>query len=417
MKKGFKTISPTAPSERILSIDVLRGFAVLGILIMNIQSFSMIKAAYINPEAYGDLMGINKWIWIVSHFLADEKFMSIFSILFGAGIIMLWQRSVGKGLKAGPIHYRRNFWLLVFGLLHAYLIWYGDILVSYSLCAFLVYVFRKQKPKTLIIISISFFIIPVLIQLFAGYTLPLWPKADYNDNLQSWLPAADIIQKEIRAMQGSWNMVMEQRFGDAFFMQTFLFFYQSFWRVVSMMLLGMALYKWGILSASRSRKFYSRMFFIGLIVGYAIVAYGIYSNFEAQWTVEYSMFFGTQFNYFGSVGVAMGYIGLIMLISKSDFFKGFKRVLSAVGKMAFTNYILMSVICTLIFYGYGLGYYGEIDRVHQSLIVAGIWLIILSISPIWLKYYKYGPIEWLWRGLTYLRFGSNRKGALLDSKQ
>ncbi len=409
MVPNTSILSPTAPAERILSIDVLRGFAVLGILIMNIQSFSMIGSAYINPMSYGDMTGINKWVWIVSHFLASEKFMSIFSMLFGAGIILFYERAVSKGLKAGSLHYRRNLWLLIFGLIHAYLLWYGDILVAYSLCGFLVYLFRKVKPKNLLMIGFIFFIIPVFIQLFFGMSIKYWPQEVYDENMQTWLPTADVIQQEIEALRGTWLTQMEQRSSDALFMQTFLFFYQVIWRVVSMMLLGMALYKWGVLSANRSRKFYSRMLFIGLILGYALVAIGVNKNFLADWSMDYSMFIGNQFNYFGSVGVAIGYIGLIMLICKSDFFAGFKRVFSAVGKMAFTNYILMSLICTFIFYGYGLGLYGQIERSFQTLIVAAIWILIIIISPLWLKYYSYGPLEWLWRGLTYLKFQRNSK--------
>ena len=160
MTSNKTQIYSTFPTERIISIDVLRGVAVLGILIMNIQSFSMIGAAYINPTAYGDLTGLNKWVWIFSHMFDDDKVMSIFSMLFGAGVIIFTSRALDKSRRAGPLHYRRIFWLFVFGMIHAYLIWYGDILVAYSLCGALVFVFRKLKPKTLILISIAFFYCP-----------------------------------------------------------------------------------------------------------------------------------------------------------------------------------------------------------------------------------------------------------------
>jgi len=409
MLQDNSSITAIAPSERILSIDVLRGFAVLGILIMNIQSFSMISSAYINPTAFGDLTGINKWVWIVSHFVANEKFMSIFSILFGAGIILFYERAISKGLKASPLHYRRNLWLFIFGMIHAYLLWYGDILVAYSLCAFLVYLFRKTRPRTLLIVGFVFFIVPVVFQVMAGMSIKYWPEESYNENLHAWVPPAEVVQEEVDALRGTWMMQMGQRASDSIFMQTFLFFYQVFWRVVSMMLLGMAFYKLGILSANRSRKFYSRMLFIGLILGYALVGIGINKNFLAEWQMDYSMFIGNQFNYFGSVSVALGYVGLIMLICKSDFFTGFKRIFSAVGKMAFTNYILMTLICTFIFYGYGLGLFGQVERSFQALIVPAVWIVIIVISPWWLKYYYYGPLEWLWRGLTYLKFTANKK--------
>lgn len=401
MQVPQQSLLPQNPGQRIVSIDTLRGFAVLGILIMNIQHFSMIGAAYINPTAYGDLGGINKWVWIFSHLLGSEKFMSIFSILFGAGIVLFTERALAKGRRGGPLHYRRNFWLLLFGLIHAYLIWHGDILVTYSLCAFLVFVFRKMKPLTLVLISMLFFIVPLSISWFFGSTMQYWPEEAYNDNMQSWLPDTENVQKELAAMQGSWINQMDYRIPGAIFMETFLFFIQTFWRVTSMMLLGMALYKWGVLSATRSKVFYQRMTIIGLLVGFVIVGFGIQQNFQKNWSMEYSMFFGYQFNYIGSVAVALGYIGLIMLIIQSGVLKCFVKTLSSVGKMAFSNYILMSLICTFIFYGHGLGLFGKVERWAQILFVFVIWILLLVGSPLWLKKYRYGPLEWVWRALSY----------------
>ncbi|MBT4400650.1 MAG: hypothetical protein HOD37_14320, partial [Bacteroidetes bacterium] len=130
-------IQSTNPGQRLVSIDILRGVAVLGILIMNIQSFSMVSAAYSNPMAYGDMTGLNKWIFIFSHIIADTKFMSLFSILFGASILLFAGRLQATGLIPSKIFYRRNSWLLLFGLIHGFLIWHGDILLSYALCGYL----------------------------------------------------------------------------------------------------------------------------------------------------------------------------------------------------------------------------------------------------------------------------------------
>ncbi|MBL6949640.1 MAG: DUF418 domain-containing protein, partial [Bacteroidales bacterium] len=258
-KNTLEVANPTLPSKRILSIDVLRGIAVLGILIMNIQHFSMIGAAYINPDAFGDLTGINKWVWVLSDLLSSGKFMSIFSILFGAGIILFTTHAVEKGRRAGRLHYRRNFWLLVFGLLHAYLIWYGDILVAYSLCAFLAFLFRKMKPVKLVIIGAIFFIVPFLLYLMFGLTIQYWPQESIDQNMQSWMPAIEKVQQEINSMQGNWIEQMDVKVPGAIFLQTFLFFINVFWRVMGLMLFGMALYKWGVLSATRTKKYYLRL--------------------------------------------------------------------------------------------------------------------------------------------------------------
>ena len=399
-----KTIlKATLPEQRIVSLDLLRGFAVLGILIMNIQSFSMIGAAYINPAANGDLIGLNKLTWILSNLFADSKFMSIFSMLFGVGIIIFTERALEKGRRAGRLHYRRNFWLLIFGMIHAYLIWYGDILVAYSLCAFFAFVFRNLKPKTLLIYSILFFVVPILFTVASGLSIQYWPEESYNQNMQSWMPDAATIEAETTAMRGSWIEQMGHRVPGAIFLQTFLFFWQSFWRVMSMMLLGMALFKWGILSAAKSKSFYIKMAFVCLSLGLLLTGTGIFQNFSYNWSMDYSMFIGSMYNYVGSVGVALGYIALVMLLSKSASAHGFKNIISSIGKMAFTNYILMSVICTFTFYGHGLGLFGKIERGNQILFVIAVWAILLIISPLWLKKFQYGPLEWLWRVLTYWR--------------
>lgn len=401
--------APAVPATRIISIDVLRGFAVLGILILNIQSFSMIFEAYSNPTAYGDLTGLNKWVWILSHILGNEKFMTIFSMLFGAGILLFVEKAKANKRKTGPLHYRRNFWLLLFGLTHAYLIWYGDILVAYSLCAFFVYLFRNKKPSTLLIVGVVFFIIPMILYLLSAYSMQYWPEEQLEQSILNWKPNDEMIQKEIAMMQGSFAEQMEKRASITIFMQTMVFLIYMFWRVTGLMLIGMALYKWKVLSALKSRNFYVRMVFLGLLLGFPIVIYGLYKNFQMNWAYEYSMFIGVQFNYIASVGVSLGYIGLIMLICKSDRFKNFKHVFSSVGKMAFTNYILMSLICTFIFYGYGLGLYGQVERTGQILIMLGIWILLIIISPLWLKYYRFGPLEWAWRSLTYWKIQSMKK--------
>jgi uncharacterized protein len=140
--------------ERIVSIDVLRGFAVLGILIMNIQSYSMIGAAYMNPWAYGDLTGANYGVWFLSHLLADSKFMTIFSLLFGAGVVLMASRSEAKGRPAAGVHYRRMIWLIIFGLLHGLVLWYGDILYVYGMCGLGIFLFRRRSPKFLLIFGL-----------------------------------------------------------------------------------------------------------------------------------------------------------------------------------------------------------------------------------------------------------------------
>ena len=392
---------PVNLKERILSIDLLRGIAVLGILIMNIQHFSMPTQAYINPTAFGDLTGINKWVWILSNLVATDKFMSLFSLLFGAGVLIFTERAQSRGKNSALLHYRRLGWLLLFGLAHGYLFWSGDILVSYSLCGMLVFLFRNLKPKTLIWIGSGFFIIPVLFNVLSYMSVSYWPEESYQQLMNSWLPGQDILQEKISGMRGNWAERMAVRIPDTIFMQTGLFLMETFWRVMSMMLLGMALYKWEVLSARRSSGFYTRMAVLGLFTGLGLSSLGVFLNFQNEWVLEYSFFLGNKWNYVGSVGMALGYLALIMLVSNSESWSGFKTLFSGVGRMAFSNYILQTVVCILIFYGGGFGLFGSVERKFQILVVVGIWLILLVFSTLWLRRFRYGPLEWLWRSLTY----------------
>ena len=396
-------------SKRIVSLDILRGVAVLGILVMNIQSFSMPIAAYINPTAFGDLSGLNKWIWIFSHLLASQKFMSIFSMLFGAGVLIFTENAMSKGLNCASLHYRRMAWLMVFGLLHGYLLWYGDILFTYSLCGMLLFVFRKLPARNLIWIGFGFFLVPMVLDSLFAFSMPFWPEETLSSTMQSWRPDNATIQHYLSAYRGSWWEQMEVRVPAYLFMQTGLFFMQTFWRVMSMMLLGMALFKWQVLSAERSRSWYMRLTLVGLLLGFFLSSTGVVLNFRMQWSMEFSMFLGKQFNYLGSVITALGYVGLVMLIVKSAYFRRLRNTFSAVGRMAFSNYILMTLICTLLFYGHGLGLFGSVDRRFQALIVVGIWMVIMIISPLWLRSFRFGPLESLWRSLTYGRWQPLKK--------
>jgi uncharacterized protein len=368
---------------------------------MNIQHFSMPTAAYINPTAYGDLTGLNKWVWIISHILASGKFMSIFSMLFGAGVLLFTSRVEAKGLNSALLHYRRMGWLLLFGIMHGYLLWTGDILVSYSLCGMLVFLFRFKRPVTLIWIALAFFLFPILLDLFFIGSISQWPAEAYQFTMESWSPGAASIEHQLDVYRSSWLGQMELRLNGTIFMQTSYFMMQSFWRVMALMLLGMALYKWQVFSSVRSSRFYLRMTLTGLSVGFLLSGLGVFLNFKNQWIMEFSMFLGEQFNYVGSVGTALGYTGLVMLLSKSKGCAGMKSRFSAVGRMAFTNYILMTLICTFLFYGHGLGLYGSVERKLQVIIVLAIWILIMTISPLWLKRFRFGPLERIWRVLTY----------------
>ena len=398
-----KVVLPVAPSERISQIDTLRGFALLGILIMNIQFFSMIGAAYLNPTAYGDLNGLNRLVWMFGQVFANLKFVTIFSMLFGAGIVLMTSKIEAKGRGSAGIHYRRIFWLFVIGLIHAHLFWAGDILVPYALCALLGWFFRKVSPGKLLATGIVLFAVASVLYIFFGSTMQYWPEASVQQTLTTWKPNAEQVAEKLTHYRAGFFEQIKYRVEESIFFETAYFMIHAGWRIGGMMLIGMAFFKWGIVTGRRSAKFYAWMIVMGFGIGLPLVIYGMYRNFAVGWAMEYSFFFGSQFNLWGSFFVSSAYIGVIMLICRSGLMKGVMSRLAAVGRMALTNYLLHTLICTLIFYGHGFGLYGSVERKYQILIVFAVWILQLIVSPIWLRYFRFGPAEWTWRSLTYAR--------------
>ena len=401
--------APASESQRIVSLDVLRGFALLGILAMNIQSFAMIFSAYMNPTAYGDLTGANYWVWLLSHVLTDQKFMTIFSMLFGAGIVLLSSRVEARGQSATGVHYQRMFWLIVFGLLHAYLLWYGDILFLYGICGLVVYLFRKLSPRKLLVLGLLTIAVSSALFLFFGWSMQFWPPEALEELTQDWQPTPERTAEEVAIYQGGWLEQMNHRVPKSFEFETFVFLIWGFWRAGGLMLVGMGLYKVGVFTLKRSAGFYAALIMGALLVGIPTVSYGVHRNFTVGWDIHSSFFFGWQFNYWGSLIVSMGWIGLVMLVCQYPPLARLTRPFAAVGQMAFTNYILQTVICTTIFYGHGFGLFGQVERTGQIAIVAGVWVFQLLVSPVWLRYFLFGPLEWLWRSLTYLQWQPFRR--------
>ena len=393
-------LRPTRPDERIRALDLLRGFALLGILIINIQVFSMISAAYLNPTAYGDLSGVNGWVYVLSHVLADQKFMTLFTILYGAGIVLMTSRAEARGASSAAVHYRRTFILLVVGLLHAYLLWAGDVLVSYALCALVVFPFRKLSPRTLLTLGLGSVLIASAIFLFTGLSLGYIPPDAIAEMMDNWKPSAELVQEEVTAYRSGWLNQMEERVGTALFLQTKGFLLWGLWRVAGLMLVGMALFKWGVLTAVRSKSFYFGLAAAGLTLGWTLASYGLVRNFARNWSLD-CQFIGSQYNYWGSILVSLGYLSVVMLISNSGLGGCLLRSISAVGRTALSNYLLQTVLCTTLFYGHGLGLFGSVERTMQVGIVLAVWIVQLIASSWWIKRFRYGPVEWVWRSLTY----------------
>ena len=181
------------------------------------------------------------------------------------------------------------------------------------------------------------------------------------------------------------------------------------WRAAGLMLVGMALYKRGVLTASRSARFYQSWVIVGVFIGLPVIAYGAWHDFQVHWDMRDSFFFGAQFNYWGSPLVSMAWISLVMLCCRAPAWSRTIRRLAAVGRMAFSNYILETLVCTTIFFGHGLGLFARLDRVELGIIMVAVWVVVFLVSQVWMRNFCYGPLEWLWRSLTYMEWERFRR--------
>lgn len=417
-------LTPVGPKERIASIDVLRGVALLGILSINIGSFALPEIASSDPRTIGGWSGINKGVWGVFHLLCEQKMMSLFSMLFGAGLIIMAQRSEARGRSLMGIYYRRISWLLVFGLLHAFLLWDGDILIPYALCGFVLYPFRRLRPGTQILLGALVFLSQVILATGLGLLEVRLQQLTGPDNdrgteeQRQWrrdleeeiFPSRDI-DAEIERHHRGYAAQLGKRAEDNLSEETGGFLFWAGPRAGGLMLIGMGLMQLGVFSAERSFRFYSTLAVLGYLLGPPLVGYGIHDMTTHDFEVLRQYLWSGHFNYVGSLFVALGHVGIVMLICKAGLLRWLTARLAAVGRMALSNYLMQSILCTTLFEGWGLGLFGKLDRTQLLGVVAAIWLVQLTVSPLWLRYFRFGPMEWLWRSLTYWKWHSFLAGS------
>ncbi len=388
--------------------------ALLGILVMNIGSFATVFAAYMNPTVWGDHTGVNRLVHDAAYVFAHQKFVTLFSILFGAGVLLMTGRAKERTGKSAALHYRRMLWLILIGLLHAYAIWYGDILVLYGATGMAIYPLRRLRPRWLLTIGAAGIGIPLALTIGFGLSRPHWPRERARESLESWSPPAETIAEEIATYRGGWWEQMGNRVPTAVKIETFVFAFFGLWRIGGLMLVGMALLKLGVLSGERSRRVYLGLAACG-VAGWALSAWGLRLNDAAGWSYAYSGTYGEIPNYFGSLLASLGYVGFTVLALRSPRLAGLLQPVSAVGQTAFSNYLLQSILCTTLFYGHGFGLFAQVERGGQMLIVLAVWAVELTVSPLWLRRFRFGPAEWLWRSLTYGRLQPMRRERRLSA--
>ena len=370
---------------------------------MNIISFGLIGEKYVNPVAQGELSTISYICWLVGHVFFDIKFWTTFSILFGYGIALGRNRARKRGVPSTGLHYRRMFWLLLIGLLHAHLIWHGDILVTYALCGMILYWVVDWKPGWLIAIGIRFLLVGTSINLGLGLGLPAVAPEVTEQMAAEWIPSQELVERELAIFRGSWATHFQERSSRAIIFETILFALLFFWRSGGLILIGMGLYQYGVVEGQRSDVFYLRGTLFGLLTGFPLVLLGVYLNEANDWSHAYSMFFGGIPNYWGGLGVSLGYICLLNLVVKRNWIPIATVGLASVGRMALTNYLMQSVVCAFLFYGHGLGWFGHLSRFELLTVVLAVWCFQLILSPLWLGVFQFGPFEWVWRSLSYWR--------------
>jgi len=402
-------LAPVQEQSRIKSLDVVRGLALLGILAVNAAFFAGPFQAAQNPLlAPLAVTDDTLWTWLVMHVFFEFKMITLFSMLFGVSIYLVGGERSDK--DRGKVLRRRLAWLALFGLLHGALLWYGDILLHYALCGFIVLFARSLKGRTLFIIGAILFALTVGLGAAFSAMMPMAPAESLEPmREQMWAPPAAEIEATIAAYQAGALSSLQANFEVWFEFVWFMIFFMP--RTIGVMMIGMALYKWGFFSGAAKASTYWIVALIGA-VALALVGWQAWINAEHDFDFMHMFSVGTTANNVLSPFISLLYASLLILLVKSGALQFFTNALAAVGRMAFTNYLMQTIIMTTIFYGgRGFGLFGEVDRVQLWGIVVAVWVLQLIWSPLWLSRFSMGPFEWVWRSLSYARPVSMAKTA------
>ncbi|MDQ0464738.1 uncharacterized protein QO010_002522 [Caulobacter ginsengisoli] len=375
--------------ERIAQIDVIRGVAVLGILTVNILLTAFPFSLAGNPVAAGPVDPLSQAWWLITTILFEGKFVTIFSALFGASLLLVGGE--GQDRARNAIARRRLAWLLVFGLIHGAIVWYGDILLWYAICGAVAYLVRGWRPRWLLVGGLLLCLLTMTLD-----TMTALEPAEPGERFVT----AKALAHSLAAFHGglAHTQAMNFKFWLGIGAQMGLFYS---WITLGLMMIGMALLKTGALAGRLSTAFYGTSLAVGALALTAIAipslmlaAGGFRSDAldTAAWVI----------NTFAAPLVALGYLSAVVLVLKAGWVPRAMRALGQVGRMAFSNYIAQSLIMTgLLWGGRGLGLFGQLSLAQVALVVLAVWTAQLIWSPLWLARFHYGPLEWVWRRLSY----------------
>ena len=402
------TLSPIAAGERIPLLDVLRGFALLGILLMNIEGMAgplLLAGTGLDPS----LEGADRWADAAIAILVQGKFFTLFSLLFGMGFAVMSQRAQTRQSGFAGIYWRRSLALLAIGLVHALLVWSGDILVTYALLSLLLLAFRDMGGRWLVGLAILSFLAPLGLMMLFGLmgtlmqsspeTAAVWKEAMGGQEQM----LASLLEGQRQAFDhGSYLEATVQRAKDFGFALMNLMMVGPL--VFGMFLLGAWFVKSGAISEPEEhQRLFKRLRWWALPIGLVLVlaAFALRPTIDP---VEFSVAASSAFcmGMLGSGLMCLGYVAWLVRGMQSPAWAGKLSWLAPAGRMALTNYLLQSLVGTLVFYGYGLGWSGQMPRAWQVACAVAFFCLQVLASRWWLARFRFGPMEWLWRSLTYL---------------
>jgi len=412
------TLPPAEAQSRFVTLDIVRGVAVMGILAMNIIAFAQPLPAYFSPLGATARDALDGVVYALNFIFIDGKMRGLFSFLFGASLLLVIERARAAGESGAAVTYRRLFWLLVFGCIHFYLIWFGDILVSYALTGMVAFLFRNQSVRALLVWGGILVVLQTLLMAGSAQQAHLLAAAASAPDasaaaIAEWDGFAHDFEatperlREITALHlGPWvGLVRDQLTNHT---TDPLFFAVLFGpETLAYMLLGMAALKTGFLTGSWPDAAYRKVAIACLAVGipvYAAIAWMLFSDgFSVPGLFTWYMTATTPFRPL----MIVAYAALVILATR----KGGWLVerIAAAGRAAFSNYLGTSIVMTFVFYGWGLGYYSSFSRAELWLVVVAMWALMLAWSKPWLDRFAYGPLEWLWRSLSRLELQPMRK--------
>jgi uncharacterized protein len=421
---------PVMGQDRYQSMDALRGVAVLGILLMNIPVFALPEAYMMNPSLPEQASAMNVPYWFVGLIFFEGKMRALFSMLFGAGCVLITSRVAMRntGTESGDIYYRRTILLMLIGLMHGYFLWEGDILFWYGAMGLLLFPFRKLSGTVLVMAGLALAAIFIPQGYYRQHVLTTMrveaeqaeEAAGRGETLteeqtaarQAWQarqkrlkpPTEKEIEKQIKSYQGDWWSIFKLRARRIVAIHSIALYEGGLPDILAFMVLGMGFYKLGLFTAVLSTRLYAVLAVAGFAIGLPLTAYlgkaMIDSNYvRSEHLILFHLTYGID-----RISVALGYTGLLMVIMRCGWLPWLTTRLAAVGQMALSNYLMQSAICTTIFYGYGFGLFGKLFLYQLGVVVLGIWVLQLLLSPLWLRFFRFGPVEWMWRSLTYLKW-------------